>query len=169
VKQAEYSINEATADQIADMCDVYAHHVQYGTGSFEEVPPTVDEIRQRWQQRESRNQPTLVAYTGRQFAGFAYAASHKERSAYRFTVEDSIYIAPAFMGQGVGSVLLENLMALCTERGFRQMIAVIGDSANLGSIRVHESCGFRQVGMARDIGYKFDRWLDIVYMQRSLR
>lgn len=169
MSQSTLIIKLATAENIPAMCDVYGHHVLHGTGSFEEVPPSIDDIRQRWLRREAQNHPTLVAYQNQQFAGFAYAASHKERSAYRYTVEDSIYVSPDFAGQGVGGMLLKKLIELCTERDFRQMIAVIGDSANHGSIGLHESCGFKHVGIARGIGYKFDRWLDIVYMQRSLR
>lgn len=158
----------ATDDDLAFMCDVYAHHVLNGTGSFEEVPPTLDEITTRYRVRESRQQPTLVATCAGQLAGFAYAASHKERSAYRFTVEDSIYVAPDSARQGVGQALLKELITVCTERGFRQMMAVIGDSNNHASITLHEQCGFRHVGTATGLGYKFGNWLDIVYMQREL-
>ncbi|MFK7995760.1 MAG: N-acetyltransferase family protein [Granulosicoccus sp.] len=168
MSQSSPVVTLASAENIPAMCEVYGYHVLHGTGSFEEVPPSVDEMHERWQQRESCNHPTLVVHQNGAFAGFAYAASHKQRSAYRYTVEDSIYVAPDFAGQGLGRVLLRTLIEICTERKFKQMIAVIGDSANRQSIGLHESCGFKHVGTASGIGYKFDRWLDIVYMQRSL-
>lgn len=150
------------------MHDVYAHHVLNGTGSFEEVPPTLDDIGKRWNLRELRRQPTLVARYGNQCAGFAYAASHKERSAYRFTVEDSVYVAAGFEGRQVGQALLNELIGICSQREYKQMIAVIGDSNNVASIKLHKRCGFRHVGTANGLGFKFGKWLDIVYMQRSL-
>lgn len=162
------AVSLASHQHLSFMCDIYAHHVLEGTGSFEEQPPSLNDIEARWQVRESRHQPTLVATCDGQLAGFAYAASHKERSAYRFTVEDSIYIAPGFIGQGVGRALLNELINECTERQFRQMIAAIGDSNNQASIALHEQCGFRNVGVATNVGFKFNSWLDIVYMQRAL-
>lgn len=167
--QSSVLIRVAEAVHLADVHALYEHHVVHGTGSFEEVPPSIEEVAARWRQRESRDQPTLVALADNRFAGFAYAASHKERSAYRFTVEDSVYVSPDFAGRGVGRALLEALIETCSQRGFQQMMAVIGDSENHGSIALHKACGFRHVGTAVGLGYKFGQWLDIVYMQRSLR
>lgn len=155
------------ADVVA-MTDIYAHHVLHGTGSFEEVPPTQELMRERWQLRENDGYPTLIAQIGDQVAGFAYAGIYKPRSAYRFTVEDSIYVAPDFIGRGVGKAMLQALIGICTQAGYRQMMAVIGDSANHSSISLHERCGFISVGTATGLGYKFGKWLDIVYMQRTL-
>lgn len=156
------------ASDLDDMTAIYAHHVLHGTGSFEEVPPTVSIMRERWQARELDGYPTLVAELRGALCGFAYAGNYKPRSAYRFTVEDSIYIAPEAVGRGVGSALLNELVELCKAAGYRQMIAVIGDSANTASIGLHERCGFHLIGTAKHLGYKHERWLDIVYMQRAL-
>lgn len=169
MKNTEASIQFAQPEHLPDMQALYAHHVLNGTGSFEEVPPSIDEIRARWGKREEANQPTLVAHIDQRLAGFAYAASHKERSAYRFSVEDSVYVLPDFAGQSVGRQLLEKLIDICSERGFRQMVAVIGDSENHASIALHRASGFAHIGTATALGYKFGTWLDIVYMQRSLR
>lgn len=168
MSQKSVVVSLATHQHLPAMSEIYAHHVLEGTGSFEELPPSLEEIEARWRIRESRHQPTLVASCDGQLAGFAYAASHKERSAYRFTVEDSVYVAPGLTGQGVGRVLLKKLISECSNRQFRQMIAVIGDSNNRASIALHEQCGFRRVGVATGLGYKFNSWLDIVYMQREL-
>lgn len=168
MSQKSVAVSLAENKHLSFMRETYARHVLEGTGSFEEVPPSLDEIETRWRVRESRNQPTLIATCDGQLAGFAYAASHKERSAYRFTVEDSVYVGPGFIGQGVGHALLTELINECTKRQFRQMIAAIGDSNNRASIALHEQCGFRSIGIATGVGFKFDSWLDIVYMQRKL-
>jgi len=162
-------ISLATESDLPFIHNVYAHHVLHGTGTFEEITPTLDQIGARWKQRQALNQPTLVAYIESDFAGFAYAASHKERSAYRYTVEDSIFVTPEHIGNGVGTALLKELIRVCREREFRQMMAVIGDSNNTGSINLHKRCGFSTVGTATALGYKFGTWLDIVYMQYKLR
>ena len=147
---------------------IYAAHVLGGTGSFEEVPPGIDEIRARWRTVVDRGLPYLVAGEAGRVQGFAYAGLFRPRSAYRFTVEDSIYVAPEALGAGVGSLLLGALIGACEERGMRQMIAVIGDSANTRSIRLHQRHGFVRAGTLVDAGYKFGRWLDAVFMQRTL-
>ncbi len=150
------------------MSDIYAHHVLNGNGSFEETPPSVDVMQKRWQHRERDAYPTLVARLEGQVAGFAYASNYKSRSAYRYTVEDSIYVAADALGKGVGQALLDELIRVCTAKQFRQMIAVIGDSDNQASIALHERCGFILIGVAKELGFKNNRWLDIVYMQRQL-
>ncbi len=147
---------------------IYAAHVLGGTGSFEEAPPGLDEIEARWRAIAERGLPYLVAGEDGRVQGFAYAGPFRPRSAYRFTVEDSIYVAPDALSRGLGSLLLGRLIAACEERGMRQMIAVIGDSANTRSIRLHQRHGFVRAGTLVDAGYKFGRWLDAVFMQRTL-
>lgn len=150
------------------MSDIYRHHVLHGTGSFEEIPPSTADMRQRFEQREAEYYPTLIAERDGQMAGFAYAGNYKPRSAYRFTVEDSVYVAPAHVGKGVGQSLLEELIRLCIRAEYCQMMSVIGDSSNHASIRLHERCGFVHIGTARALGFKHGKWLDVVYMQREL-
>ena len=164
----DLKVRAAIESDLEPMTRVYAHHVRNGTGSFEEDPPGQHEMMERWLEREKGGHPTLVAYYGDRFAGFAYAGPHKPRSAYRFTVEDSIYVEPEFTGRGIGAVLLNGLIEKCVGLGFKQMIAVIGDSDNLGSIALHSRCGFRHVGTAEAVGYKHGKWLDVVFMQRAL-
>ena len=150
------------------MTAAYAHDVLHGTGTFEIVPPSVAEMAQRVATVTSAGLPFLVAVLGGEVAGFAYAGPYRPRPAYRFTVEDSIYLRPEAAGQGIGTRLLTRLVAECEARGMRQMIAVIGDSDNLGSIRIHHKCGFEPVGTFRTVGWKHGRWLDTVLMQRGL-
>jgi L-amino acid N-acyltransferase YncA len=161
----------------ADMAAVhriYAHHVMHGFGSFEEEPPDLAELMRRRAEYLSRRLPYLVAELDgradaeRRIVGYAYAGPYRTRSAYRFTVENSIYVDPAQTGRGIGRKLLAELIAQCTALGFRQMIAVIGDSANVASIGLHESEGFVRAGTLRSVGFKFGRWVDSVIMQRPL-
>ncbi len=147
---------------------IYAAHVLGGTGTFEEQPPALAEIVARWQGVTARGLPYLVACDDDRVKGFAYAGPFRPRSAYRFTVEDSIYVDPGAVGFGLGGLLLETLIARCRGLGMRQMIAVIGDSANTPSIRLHGRYGFRHAGVLVDAGFKFGRWVDAVFMQRSL-
>jgi len=151
------------------MTDIYAHHVLQGTGSFEETPPDKHEMCKRWRQRVDQGYPTLVAEIEERVVGFAYANAYKSRSAYRYTVEDSIYVAPKAIGLGIGRTLLERLIQICTEQNYRQMIAIVGDSANEASIALHKGCGFSVIGTAKELGFKHGRWLDIVFMQRPLK
>ena len=165
----EAVLREATLADLDAMTEIYAWHVLHGTGSFEEDPPSQSAMLERWRLRSEDHYPTLVAEFGGRVAGFAYAGIYKPRSAYRYTVEDSIYVAEDCLGQGVGQALLQELVQNCSRAGYRQMMAVIGDSDNVSSIRLHERCGFTIVGIARGLGFKFGRWLDIVYMQRTLQ
>ncbi|NND90271.1 MAG: N-acetyltransferase [Granulosicoccus sp.] len=162
------ALQATTLDDMNVVTEIYAHHVLHGCGSFEEVPPDQQAMQERWQSREAAGYPSLTARIDGRIAGFAYAGNYKPRSAYRFTVEDSIYVAPDHIGQGVGRALLNALVTRCTMQGYRQMIGVIGDSGNQSSITLHERCGFRLVGIARGLGFKHGRWLDVVYMQRAL-
>ena len=161
-------LRAATVEDVDVMTDIYAYHVLTGTGSFEEVPPTASVMLDRWQQREADQYPTLIAEMGGQVAGFAYAGNYKPRSAYRYTVEDSIYVAADHVGQGVGRAMLQALIDICIEAGYRQMMAVIGDSANRSSFSLHERCGFVHIGTATGLGFKHGKWLDVIYMQREL-
>lgn len=157
---------EADADAIAA---IYSHHVLTGTATFEEVPPDASEMRARLTSLAENSFPVLVACTSSDaVVGYAYAGPYKTRSAYRFTVEDSIYIHRDYLRKGVGRLLLSSLIQECRARKYKQVLAVIGDSDNQGSIGLHRSCGFASVGIARDLGFKFGRWLDVVYMQLSL-
>jgi L-amino acid N-acyltransferase YncA len=147
---------------------IYAHHVRFGTASFETDPPPVEEINRRRADILSKGQPYIVAETDGALLGYAYAGTYRPRAAYRDTVENSIYLHPDSIGRGLGKRLLLSLIEACEARDYRQMIAVVGDSANLPSIRLHQSCGFRLVGTLESVGFKLDRWLDSVFLQRSL-
>jgi L-amino acid N-acyltransferase YncA len=161
-------IRDATETDVPDMQAIYAHHVLHGTGTFEEEPPSVEEMAARFHKVVDRGYVWLAATDATGVLGFGYYAPFRERSAYRFTVEDSIYVREDVRGQGVGKGLVARLIELATAAGLRQMIAVIGDSENVGSIGVHASLGFHMVGTMRSAGIKFGRWLDVVTMQRQL-
>ena len=147
---------------------IYAHHVLHGTGTFELEPPDLAEMTRRRAEVLGRGLPWLVAERDGQVLGYAYANYFRPRMAYRFCLEDSIYLAPEAQGAGLGSLLLAELIARCEAQGARQMVAVIGDSANAGSIGVHRRAGFEPMGVMKAAGWKFDRWLDVVFMQREL-
>lgn len=147
---------------------IYGHHVLHGFGSFEEIPPDTEEMERRRAAVQADGLPYLVAEAEGVVLGFAYAGRYRPRSAYRFTVEDSVYVAPEATGRGIGRRLLGDVIARAEALGMRQMIAVIGDSANLGSIRLHERLGFERVGLFSAVGWKRERWLDSVLMQRQL-
>lgn len=147
---------------------IYAHHVLKGSASFEEVPPDSAEMERRRSDVVARNLPYIVALKDGVLAGYAYLTPYRPRSAYRFTVEDSIYLAPGLERQGIGGKLLGNLIETATALGMRQMLAVIGDSANRGSIALHERHGFVHAGVFRSVGFKHGGWLDSVLMQRAL-
>ncbi len=151
--------------------EIYAHHVLHGLASFEEVPPTVHEILQRHAEVVSRGLPYLVAVSdsaAEGILGYGYCNLFRTRSAYRYTLEDSIYVRNGFQGRGAGRHLLAALIEQCTLLGYRQMVAVIGDSGNLASIGLHASAGFIHAGTLRASGFKFGRWVDTVLMQRPL-
>jgi L-amino acid N-acyltransferase YncA len=147
---------------------IYAHHVLHGTGTFETVAPSCEEMAQRRSDVLSKDLPYLVLEDESHILGFAYCNWFKPRPAYRFSAEDSIYMAPEVTGKGLGTVLLSELIANAERKGVRKLIAVIGDSANKSSIGVHSRCGFRPVGTLQSCGWKFDRWLDVVLMERTL-
>ena len=162
------TIRPATPADLPAIQAIYAHHVLTGTGSFEETPPDLDEMTRRFHDVTGRGLPYLVAEDDSGIAGYAYAGLFRTRSAYRFTVEDSVYVAANRQGQGIGARLLADLIAACRDRGVREILAVIGDSNNAGSIGVHRRLGFRPIGTLERVGLKFGRWLDVVMMQLSL-
>jgi phosphinothricin acetyltransferase len=147
---------------------IYAVHVLQGTGTFEEEPPSAEEMTARWQSARLRGWHWIVAADDSGVLGYAAYAQFRDRTGYRHCAEDSIYVRDDVRGQGVGKALVGRLITEAASGGFTQMIAVIGDSENAGSIGVHASMGFRQAGVLRCVGYKFGRWLDAVYMQRAL-
>jgi L-amino acid N-acyltransferase YncA len=161
-------IRPATPADIPAITRIYAHAVRHGTASFELEPPDETEMSRRQRALLDGGYPYLVAEIGGAVAGYAYAGPYRARPAYRFSVENSIYIAPDMHRRGIGRVLLDRLIAECEGRGFRLMIAVIGDSAQTPSIELHRLAGFRLVGALEGVGYKFERWLDTVLMQRPL-
>ena len=153
---------------IAAITDIYAHHVLHGTGSFEIEPPDAEEMARRRLDIVSRALPYLVAESESVLIGYAYATLYRTRVAYRFTLEDSVYVHRDHMGRGIGAALLEQLIPACKNWGCRQLVAVVGDSANIASVRVHEKLGFQHSGVLREVGFKFDRWIDTVMMQLPL-
>ena len=169
---SQWLIRDSRDDDVAAIQAIYAHHVAQGKGSFELDAPTLDEMARRRADVLSNGFAYLVAESAAagtpRVVGYAYANFFRMRPAYRFTVEDSIYIEPAVAGQGVGKQLLTALLDRCEAAGCRQMLAVIGDSANTGSIGLHARCGFRFAGVLRSTGWKFDQWLDTVLMQKDL-
>ncbi|HMO46396.1 MAG TPA: N-acetyltransferase family protein [Rubrivivax sp.] len=161
-------LRPGTPADLPAMRDIYADAVQHGTGTFELEVPDAAEFARRRDEVLARGLPWLAAERDSRVLGYAYAAPFRPRPAYRYCVEDSIYLHPQARGAGVGRLLLAELLARCQAAGARQMLAVIGDSANLGSIGVHRALGFEPCGLLRTVGWKCDRWLDVVLMQRPL-
>jgi len=161
-------IRPSRADDITGITAIYAQHVLGGTGTFEIDPPTVQDMATRRAEVLARNLPYLVAETNDRVVGFAYCNWFKPRPAYRFSAEDSVYVEAGKHRNGIGRALLAELLAAAERSGVRQMIAVIGDSANAGSIGLHRAVGFEPTGVLKACGWKFEQWLDVVMMQRSL-
>ena len=161
-------LRAATLADMAAIQAIYAHHVRHGPASFEIEPPTVSEMGRRFESVTGGDYPYLVAVEGDGVLGYAYASAYRTRPGYRYTVEDSVYVAPAHLGRGIGKRLLGLLIAECERRGYRQMRAVIGDSANAASIDLHRALGFTHRGTLCSVGLKFGRWIDSVLMQREL-
>jgi len=162
-------VRDAEPGDVPAVTAIYAHHVRHGTGTFEEEAPDAAEIAARMARVQGAGCAWLVAEDAAgKILGFAYFAQYRERSAFRFCAEDSVYVRDDIRGQGVGKALVAELIGRAEARGFRQMIAVIGDAENAGSIGLHASLGFRQVGVLKAVGLKFGRWLDVVLMQRAL-
>ena len=168
-------IRSATSNDIDAIAAIYRHHVLTGTASFEEVPPSEAEMAARFVAIQERGLPYICLEGAMEpggsarLLGYAYAGPYRPRSAYRFTVEDSIYLAPEAAGRGYGKLLLSKLIEECRARELREIVAVIGDSANHASIGLHRRLGFRDVGILRQVGLKFGRWLDTVLMQLTLQ
>jgi L-amino acid N-acyltransferase YncA len=164
----EVNVRPAEDRDVARITAIYAHHVLTGLASFEVTPPDTAEISRRRADVLALGLPFLVVEADSAVVGYAYAALYRTRPAYRYTLEDSVYVDRDAVGRGIGRQLLDRLLADCAAGGYRQMIAVIGDSANRASIALHEACGFRGVGLLPSVGFKFGRWVDGVLMQRPL-
>jgi L-amino acid N-acyltransferase YncA len=161
-------IRPAALADLPAITEIYEHAVRYGTATFELIPPDLAEMTRRFGLLTEGGFPYFVAALEGRVTGYAYAGAYRPRPAYRFTVENSVYLEPAIHRRGIGLQLLERLITECEARGYRQMIAVIGDSDNAGSIGVHTRCGFQMIGTHPNVGFKFGRWLDTVMMQRAL-
>jgi L-amino acid N-acyltransferase YncA len=161
-------IRPSRDDDVAAITAIYGHHVLHGVASFEEVPPSEAEMARRRAEIVGRGFPHVVAERGGKVVGYCYAGPYRARVGYRFSVEDSIYIEPGEVGRGIGRALLAEIIERSTELGYRQMIAVIGGSETLPSIRLHAALGFSHIGVFTGSGFKFGRWIDSVYMQRPL-
>jgi phosphinothricin acetyltransferase len=166
---APFAIRDSQPADIPAIAAIYAHYVATSTATFEEVPPPPEEMAQRRAELTAAGLPFVVASDAAEgIIGYAYAAPFRPRSGYRFTLEDSIYLAPSALRRGIGSALLAQLIECCTAGGYRQIVAVIGDTAHAASIRLHQKLGFARVGLMPAVGFKFGRWIDVVTMQRAL-
>lgn len=161
-------VRDAREADMGAVTDIYAKHVLHGLASFEEVPPPLDEMRSRRAGVLRLGLPYLVAELDGRVVGYSYATLYRTRPAYRYTIEDSVYVADGLHGRGIGTALLGELIARCERGPWRQMLAVIGDSANAGSIALHRRMGFAPAGKLVSVGFKFGRWVDSVLMQRAL-
>jgi phosphinothricin acetyltransferase len=168
VNAAGIIVRDSTEADVAAIQRIYSHHVLHGSASFEEVPPSIGEIVARRASVLELGLPYLTAELNADVVGYSYATTYRSRPAYRYTIEDTVYVADGLSGMGIGIALLTRLISLCEAGPWRQMIAVIGDSRNAASISLHRSAGFRQVGTLQSVGFKFGRWVDSVLMQRSL-
>ncbi len=164
----EVRLRDARPTDLAAVQAIYAHHVEHGLASFELAPPDLETMTARYEQTLALGLPYIVAELEGAVRGYAQAGPYRRRPAYRFTVEDTVYVAPGFEGRGLGRLLLGALIERCTALGYRRMVAVIGDSANLPSIRLHEAAGFSRAGLIPAVGFKFGRWVDSVLLQRPL-
>jgi L-amino acid N-acyltransferase YncA len=165
---SEAEIRSAAEADLPFVTEIYTHAVLHGTATFELIPPDLAEMTRRFRTLMDSGFPCLVASLDGRVVGYAYAGPYRPRPAYRFTVENSVYLDPSIYRRGIGLALMQRLIAECEARGYRQMIAVIGDSANAGSIGVHTKTGFTMIGTHPNVGLKFGRWLDTVMMQRAL-
>jgi phosphinothricin acetyltransferase len=167
-EQISLRIRPARPDDAEAIAFIYGHHTLHGTGTFEEEAPSTAEMADRLAKVQGRGWPWLVAERDGQVVGYAYTGQFRDRAAYRFCGEDSVYIHPDHMGAGIGRALLDALLPASAASGFERIIAVIGDSANLGSIRLHERAGFAHCGKLDKAGFKFGRYLDVIFMQREI-
>ena len=162
------TIRNATSEDVESIQVIYAYHVLNGLGTFEEVPPLKEDMQERLNSIASAGYPYLVAEYAGVVVGYCYVSRYRPRSSYRFTVEDSVYIAKDFQGKNIGYMLLEVLIAKCKELQLKQILAFIGDSSNSSSINLHKKHGFVYNGTLKKVGFKFDRWVDVVIMQLEL-
>jgi len=162
------TLRDAAAADCAAIQSIYAHHVLHGLASFEEQPPSVEEMRSRRTNVVKLGLPYLVAELDGRIVGYSYATSYRPRAAYRYTIENSVYLRDGMAGRGIGKALLQELISRCQSGRWRQMVAVIGNRDNHGSIALHRSCGFRLIGILAAVGYKHGQWVDTVLMQRAL-
>ena len=165
--KSEVLIRNSLEADVATIQAIYAHHVLHGTASFELTPPTLEEMRQRRADVVAKDLPYLVAEQNGVVVGYAYVTLYRPRPAYRFTVEDSVYVKEGLAGQGIGSLLLAEIIKICTAKGYRQLMAVVGD-ASPPSVRLHECHGFTLAGTFKSVGYKFGAWRDTAMLQREL-
>jgi len=161
-------VRPASAADFAAIQSIYAHHVLHGLASFEEQPPPVEELRRRYDEVIARGLPYLAAEEAGEVLGYGYCTPYRTRSAYRYALEDSVYVREGQHRKGIGKAILAELIVRCERLGYRQMIAIIGDSAQDASIGLHASLGFLRAGTLRSVGFKFGRWVDTVMMQRPL-
>lgn len=162
------NIRHATADDLAQIQSIYAYHVLHGTGSFETIPPSLEEMTVRFQANQAAGFVWVVAEAEGRVSGFGYYGRFRDREAYAHTVENSVYVREDVIGQGVGKAIVGALVIEATSAGLKQMLSLIGDSENTASIGMHSSMGFQLVGTMRNVGFKFERWLDVVVMQKPL-
>jgi len=162
------AIRSSRDEDITEIAAIYRHHVLHGVASFEDIPPDEDEVARRRRAILALKLPYVVAERSGRVVGYCYASRYRARSAYRFTLEDSIYVDVAEVGRGIGRALLSTLLERCCELGYRQVVAVIGGSDQWPSIRLHETLGFMQAGLLPAVGFKFGSWIDCVLMQRAL-
>ena len=161
-------IRDVNAEDAMSIRDIYSYYVLNGVTSFEVSPPNEDEIRTRIELIKEREYPFLAAETDGVISGYAYASEYRQRAAYDYTLENSVYVSPDYLREGIGLLLLSELVQVCDQRDIRQLIAVIGGSNNHASINLHAKCGFKQVGLLSSTGYKHGRWVDTVLMQREV-
>jgi L-amino acid N-acyltransferase YncA len=163
-----FNIRDAARIDVPAVASIYGFHVAHGTGTFEEVAPTVDEMQRRFDNVKARGLPWRVAETDGSVVGYCYVSLYNPRSAYKFTVQNSIYVHRSWQRRGIGLALLQDVIRTCQLLGYHQIIAAIGDSRNEATLRLHTLAGYRTIGHALHVGVKFGRWLDVVYMQRAL-
>jgi L-amino acid N-acyltransferase YncA len=168
MQSAPFHVRDSTEADIAQITAIYAHYVRTHTATFEIDPPDEAEMKSRWSGIHSAGFPYVVAESNQRVLGYCYVSWYRLRPAYRYTLENSVYVAPENVHGGVGHALLDHVLKMCERAGYREIIAIIGDSDNAPSIGLHRKAGFAHVGTLRNVGYKFDRWLDSVVMQRSL-
>ena len=165
--KAPVLVRDSLESDVAEIQAIYAHHVLHGTASFELTPPTLDDMRQRRADVVAKNLPYLVAEQNGPVVGYASVTLYRPRPAYRFTVEDSVYVREGLAGQGIGSLLLSEIIKICTAKGYRQLMAVVGD-ASPPSVSLHQRHGFTLAGTFKSVGYKFGAWRDTAMLQRPL-